>query len=376
MPDTEGHTMDTRGLLITGAGGFLGRFILDRYLRDYPDYTLYLLEHGRFLQKLKDHLAEACPGAEDTGRIRVFEGDITQPGLGLDAGMRDTLREHAVAAIHLAALYHLAAPRDVLMRINVEGTRHMLDFCQELPRLDRFAHISTLAVAGTHTGVFDETDFDVGQSFKNYYEETKFLSEKLVRERMPDFPASIFRPAVVVGHSKTGYIDKVDGPYYLLVAISRHLQFIMPDCGLVKNNIAPVDFVTDGLVDLFEKGENMRGATIALMDPNPMTYNDFLDLACQCWPRSKPLVRVPFTWFRAVAQWSLFETVTGIPWRAFQYGNQEIAYTLPESTRRLASVGIHCPALPNYLHTLVQFFKDHLQDKTIRRGSWQAMLHQ
>lgn len=368
--------MDQRGILITGAGGFLGRFILERYLREYPDYTLHLLEHGPFLEKLRDHLRNACPEAEDSGRVRVFEGDITQPGLGLDGAVRDTLKHTTVAAIHLAALYHLAAPRDVLMRINVEGTRNMLDFCQELPQLERFAHVSTLAVAGTHTGVFDEKDFDVGQSFKNYYEETKFLSEKLVRERMPDFPASIFRPAVVVGNSKTGYIDKVDGPYYLLVAISRHLQFIMPDCGPVKNNIAPVDFVTDGLVDLFERGEDMRGVTIALMDPDPMTYNDFLDLACQCWPKTKPLMRVPFSWFRLIAQWSLFESLTGIPWRAFQYGNQEITYTLPESTRRLAAVGVKCPSLREYLPALVQFFKTHLQDKDIRRGNWKAMLRQ
>ncbi len=366
--------MNERGLLITGAGGFLGHFVLDRYLKEYPEYTLYLLEHGPFLDKLRRHLDDTCPDALPSGRIRIFEGDITCPGLGIEASLRENLKAHVTAVIHLAALYHLAAPRDILMRINVEGTRNMLDFCQDLPLLKRFAHVSTLAVAGTHAGNFDETDFDVGQSFKNYYEETKFLSEKLVRERMPGFPGVIFRPAVVVGHSKTGYIDKVDGPYYLLVAISRHLKFIMPDCGSVKNNIAPVDFVTDGLVDIFEKDSSAKGATIALMDPNPMTYNDFLDHACLCWPRMKPLVRIPFNWFKPVAQLAIFELITGIPWRAFQYGNQEITYTLPESTKRLANVGIKCPPLSEYMEVLVRYFKDHLQDQNLRRGNWKSIL--
>lgn len=364
--------MGERGLLMTGAGGFLGRFILDRYLQAYPEYTLYLLEHGPFLNKLRQYLDTAHPEASE--RIHIIEGDITQPGLGIEAPLREILKAHVTAAIHLAALYHLAAPRDVLMRINVEGTRNMLDFCQALPQLERFAHVSTLAVAGTHTGTFDEHDFDVGQSFKNYYEETKFLSEKLVRERAPELPAVIFRPAVVVGHSKTGYIDKVDGPYYLLVAVSRHLQFIMPDCGTVKNNIAPVDFVTDGLVDVFEKDPDAVGATVALMDPAPLTYNEFLDLGCRHWPRTKPLIRVPFTWFKPFAQLSLFETITGIPWRAFQYGNQEITYTLPESTRRLAEQGLTCPPLTDYIGVLVHYFKTHLQDRAIRRGGWKSIL--
>ena len=366
--------MSERGLLITGAGGFLGRFVLERYLNLYPDCTLYLLEHGPFIHKLRQYLDNAFPEAVTAQRIHLFEGDITQPGLGVEAPLREILRDRVTAAIHLAALYHLAAPRDVLMRINVEGTRNLLDFCQELPRLERLAHVSTLAVAGMHTGTFDEKDFDVGQSFKNYYEETKFLAEKLVRERQPGLPAVIFRPAVVVGHSKTGYIDKVDGPYYLLVAISRHLQFIMPDCGPVKNNIAPVDFVTDGLVDIFEKDPDAIGTTVALMDPNPLTYNEFLDLGCQCWPRMKPLVRVPFTWFSPVARLSVFETITGIPWRAFQYGDQMISYTLPESTRRLANVGLACPPLREYIDVLVRYFKEHLRDRTIRRGNWKSIL--
>ncbi len=365
--------MTDKCLLITGAGGFLGRFILDRYLAEYP-HTLYLLEHGSFIPKLRAYLNDAHPEAEKTGRVRIFEGDITQPGLALDADARADMIEHVTGAYHLAALYHLAAPRDVLMSINVDGTRNLLDFCGELRGLERFAHISTLAVAGTYTGTFADTDFDKGQGFKNYYEETKYLAEKLVRERMGEIPSLIFRPPVVVGHSKTGYIEKVDGPYYLLVTIGRNLHFIMPDCGPVKCHIAPVDFVTDGMVEIFEKDEDAVGRTTCLMDPDPVTYNTFVDLACEHWPKFKPLLRVPYKVMRPLARLSIFEMVSGIPWQAFQYGDQPIEYQFTESTQRLEAVGLRCPRLPDYMDALVRYYKEHLQDATIRRGNWRNTL--
>lgn len=366
--------MSDKGILITGAGGFLGRFVVDRYLNE-TEHALYLLEHGPFLDKLRDHIRKVHPHAEDSGRAVIFSGDITQPGLGLDDALRATLKEKVTGVLHFAALYHLAAPRDVLMRINVEGTRHLLDFCQQLPRFERLGHISTLAVAGTHQGVFDETDFDKGQSFKNFYEETKFLSEKLVRERMNDLPAVIFRPPVVVGHSKTGYIEKVDGPYYLLTAISRNMNWITPDCGEVKCHIGPVDYVTDGIFMVFEHDPGAVGTLCSLMDPNPVTYNQFFDLACEHWPKRKPILRPPFKLLKPLARSSLFEMLAGIPWQAFQYGDQPIEYPLPESTRRLNALGLTCPRLPEYIGNLVAYFKAHLTDQKIRRGNWRNILN-
>lgn len=365
--------MGKRGLLITGAGGFLGKYIVDQYLRNYPNYTLYLLEHGPFLERLNTYLQTTYPDI-DAARIHVFEGDITQPGLSIDDSMRDVLKDTVYAAIHLAAAYHLAIPRDIAFRVNVDGTQHVLDFCQDLPHLERFAHFSTMAIAGNYTGVFDESDFDVGQSFKNYYEETKFLSEKLVRERMPQFPACIFRPAIVIGHSKTGAIDKIDGPYYLFVAISRHLNWVLPDGGTILAHYAPVDFVTEGMVVLFEKDPDNIGRTFMLMDPNPLTLNEFVDLICRHWPKSPPLLRVPHSWMKPLARLPLFELISGIPWQAFQYGGQDIKYTMPETTRRLAALGIRCPSPTEYMPLLIKYFKEHFRDKNIRRGKWDSLI--
>ena len=198
--------MERKTVFITGAGGFLGRQLLTYYLQR-EDRDFVLLEHPSFLERLSTWAASMPNGR----RIRVLEGDITQPGLGISAPLKDELKATVTHAIHLAALYNLSAPRDVSVRVNVDGTRNLLDFLHECPRLERFAHTSTLAVAGDYSGVFSEEDFDKGQRHKNFYEETKFLSEKLVREHSATLPTVILRPAVVVGDSQTGYIEKIDG---------------------------------------------------------------------------------------------------------------------------------------------------------------------
>lgn len=363
--------MADKGVFFTGAGGFLGRFILSHYL-ERDDCDLFLLENGPFCKKLEEFVDAKVPDPEKRKRIRIVEGDITKAGLGMDAPTRDELRGRVTDAIHLAALYNLSAPRDISVRINVDGTRNLLDFLEGAPHFRRLAHTSTLAVAGAHTGTFSEDDFDVGQSFKNFYEETKFLSEKLVRERLDTVPAIILRPAVVVGHSKTGYIEKIDGPYYMFITIKRHLHLVLPDCGRTRCHTAPVDFVTDGFYNLFEKEDAQNGSVFFLMDPAPMLYNDVFDLVCDRWPggRMKTLLRVPPFLLSPIARNSLFEKLTGIPWKAFMYGDQVIEYNVRKSTAALAKHGVRCPPLPSYMEVLLRYFLEHYGDDAIRRERW------
>src|SRR5204862_3895812 len=116
---------------------------------------------------------------------------------------------------HLAAIYDLSVPRELGMRVNVDGTRHVLDFAERCRALRRFQYISTCYVSGHHDGVFRETDLDVGQRLNNFYEETKFLAEVEVRKRS-GLPATVSRPSVVVGDSVTGATQKFDGPYFVM----------------------------------------------------------------------------------------------------------------------------------------------------------------
>ena len=103
------------------------------------------------------------------------------------------------------------------MRINVDGTRNVLDFAQEARNLRRLHYVSTCYVSGRTAGVFTEHDLEKGQSFNNYYEETKYLAEVEVQQRMrAGLPTTIYRPAIVVGDSRTGATQKYDGPYFVI----------------------------------------------------------------------------------------------------------------------------------------------------------------
>ena len=154
-------------------------------------------------------------------------GDLTEPGLGLADGRR--LAADVTEIWHLAAVYDLGVPRDVGMRVNVEGTRNVLRFAEGCPDLRRHHYVSTCYVSGRHCGPFHESDLDVGQAFNNFYEETKFLAEvRWPRPGHGGMPTSVYRPAIVVGDSRTGDTQKFDGPYFLLQWLLRQPQAVRP----------------------------------------------------------------------------------------------------------------------------------------------------
>jgi len=361
--------MADKAVFITGAGGFIGRYLVARYL-EREDCDLYLLEQGRFTWRLRDFLRSAAPDVDQRNRARIIEGDITQPGLGIDEDTLAELKERVTHAIHLAALYNLSAPRDVSMRVNVEGTRNVLNLLGGLPNLARLGYMSTVAISGDHAGgLYTEEDFDKGQGFKNYYEESKFEAEKLVRERRDAIPTVIFRPTIVVGDSKTGAIEKVDGPYYALTMIARNLHLVGVKSGATKCHIAPIDYVADAFYAIFED-DDTSGKVYCLGDPNPMAYDAFLDLACERWGKIKTLIKLPPGIMRPVVRLPYFHEITGVTPEAFEYSVHPIEYPVVNALAALEKHGIACPPVRSYIDVMIQYFREHLRDAKIRRGDW------
>ena len=360
--------MVEQAVFFTGAGGFIGRYILAHYL-ERGDCDLYLLENGRFCKRLKEYLDAGTPDPARRARARVIEGDITAVGLGLDPALRDELKERVTHVIHLAALYNLSAPREVSMRVNVEGTRNVLDFASGLKQLKRLGYMSTVAISGDYSGVYSEEDFDKGQRFKNYYAETKFLTEKVVRERRDGIPTVICRPTIVVGHSKTGAIEKIDGPYYGLTVILRRLHLVTVDTGQTKCHIAPVDYVADAFHAIFED-ESAPGKVYCLGDPNPLTYTEFYDLACERLGRIKPLIRLPASIMRPVVRMPFSFEITGVTAEAFEYSVNPVEYPVTNAQAVVSKRGIACPSVPSYIDAMLSYFRQHYHDPRVRRGDW------
>ncbi|HSP35304.1 MAG TPA: SDR family oxidoreductase, partial [Thermoanaerobaculia bacterium] len=187
-------------IFLTGFPGFLGSELLPRLLRREPGLRARLLVQPKFAPLARERAASLG------NRVEIVEGDITK---------RLTVSADDVVEIwHLAAIYDLGVQREFAMRVNVDGTRNVLEFAQRCASLRRFHYFSTCYVSGRYDGTFRETDLERGQTFNNYYEETKYLAEVDVQSRMrAGLPATIYRPSIVVGDSATGATQKYDGPY-------------------------------------------------------------------------------------------------------------------------------------------------------------------
>jgi thioester reductase-like protein len=356
-----------RSILFTGFPGFIGQHLVSLLLED-PDVTLYLLVERRFLKKAGGLLAAFGAQAK---RTRIVVGDITRENLGIEPAERVELEREITVIYHLAAVYSLNVPRDVAYRVNLNGTQRILDFAKELPKFRRLNYFSTCFVAGNRHGTVLEEELDRGQTFKNYYEETKFLAEKEVRARMTEIPTAIFRPGVVIGDSRSGEIDKYDGPYYLIrafVELERRgrLPFLGPVLGLARSrcpfHLVPVDYLVEAVRAIAARADS-TGRTFQVVDPSPLSFDRIFDLLMKHFGVSPPPVRLPIGWVKLFFQIPGVEQYSRIPLQVFDYAETEIRFDSSNTLAMLRGTGISCPRLFSYFGTIVNWVRRHPEIK-------------
>ncbi len=331
-------------ILFTGYPGFLGSALLPRVLRRAPDVNAVCLVQPKFVPLARERAAEFGD------RVRIAEGDITSP---------IQLPPNIDEIYHLAAIYDLSVGRDAGMRVNVDGTRQMLDFAERCPSLRRFHYMSTCYVSGRYKGLFREEDLDVGQRFNNFYEETKFLAEVEVRSRS-GLPVTIYRPSIVVGDSQTGATQKFDGPYFVIQWILRQPRVaFLPVVGRPSKhhfNVVPRDFIIEAIDLLSTK----NGMYYQLADPNPLTVDEIIDIIAHSTGHT--IIRIPLP--TAVAKITI-DHVPGayrlmrIPSPAVDYFTHPTTYDTTNAQRDLAGSGVAVPRFSDYAPRLVAFVRDH-----------------
>ncbi|MEA2427301.1 MAG: hypothetical protein QOF37_929, partial [Thermoleophilaceae bacterium] len=234
-------------IFLTGFPGFIGSRLAGRLLSEDGEVRIAALVEP----KMAGRAREAAGRLDGGDRIEVIEGDISKFDLGIPHEQWERLRAETTAAYHLAAIYNLAVPLDIAQQVNVEGTGNVLNLLRKAERLERLNYVSTAYVAGDRHGVVYEHELNLGQRFKNHYESTKFQAEVWVRSLMDEIPTTVYRPAIVVGDSKSGETQKFDGPYYMLrtvaVAAARHMPIPQFGAANAPFNVVPVDFVLDAL---------------------------------------------------------------------------------------------------------------------------------
>ena len=226
---------------ITGASGFIGRRLVTKLLERKG--TVYILMRKGSLDKLESMRAGWGAKAD---RVKVINGDLAKPKMGVSRTNLTNLKGKITHVFHLAAIYDLTVDADSQYTANVEGTRNAIRFADAVDA-GCFHHVSSIAAAGLYNGIFREDMFEEAEKLDNPYFRTKHDSEAVVRHECKT-PWRVYRPGMVVGDSRSGEMDKIDGPYYFFKLIQKmraSMPAWMPTIGIEggRINVVPVDVV-------------------------------------------------------------------------------------------------------------------------------------
>jgi NAD(P)-dependent dehydrogenase (short-subunit alcohol dehydrogenase family) len=368
---------------VTGATGFIGRHLVERLLAREGDIHVLVREGSR--DKLERWAGEP--------RIKPVIGDLTQPHLGLDDAQRQALRGRVDHFFHLAAIYDMTAEDERNAQLNVGGTQNAVDLADELA-VGRFHHISSIAVAGLYDGgIFDEDMLDEGQRLPHPYHRTKFEAEKLVRERLRR-PWRVYRPSLVVGDSRTGEMDKIDGPYYFFKAIQRIRHYLPEWFPLVSvewgwTNLVPVDYVA-AAVDHIAHADGLDGQAFHIVDPKGQRVGDVMNVFAGAAHAPHAVMRIDRRATQNLPKGVLsfamklpalkqiraqFLADLGVPEEILDHMTLSCRFDARDTRRALRGTGIEVPPLESYADKLWDFWERRLDPDLHRDRSFEGAVN-
>jgi NAD(P)-dependent dehydrogenase (short-subunit alcohol dehydrogenase family) len=361
------------GYFVTGATGFIGRNLVERLLR--REGEIYVLVRAGSRGRLEE--LRTAWGA-DGARVVPIAGDLTQPGLGVSEEDLLSMRGEIDHFFHLAAIYDITAKAAVQELANVEGTRHALELAGALDA-GVFHQVSSIAAAGLYRGRWREDMFDEAERLDNNpYFRTKHESERLVREESPR-PWRVYRPGIVVGDSRTGEIDKIDGPYYFFKALQRARRLLpawLPTVGVEGGeiNIVPVDYVA-AAIDHIAHQPDLDGRAFHLTDPNPRTAGEVINLFAKAADAPQMTVRLDTDItepavgaLRGALRWlppakgalKLTLERVGLPPEVLAYVDYPTTFDSSGAQAALAGSGIEAPPLESYAARVWDYWERNL----------------
>lgn len=369
---------------VTGATGFIGKRLVKKLLARKGSIVYFLMREAS-----RDKVPALLEywGATKTRAIAVF-GDLRETKLGVSKDDLKLLSKNIDHFFHLAAVYDLKADADEQMAVNVEGTRNTVALANAIGA-KCLHHVSSIAAAGLYEGIFREDMFDEAENLDHPYFATKHESEKIVRNEAK-VPFRIYRPGMVVGDSKTGEMDKIDGPYYFFKLIQRIRQMLppwMPMIGLEggRINIVPVDYVVNAM-DYIAHQDKLNGKCFHLTDPEPMRVGDVLNTFARAAhaptmslrinaallgfiPKSVKKGMMSLTPVRRVRAAIMKDL--GLPDDLMQFVNYPTRFDNRDTFNALKGSGISCPRLDDYADRIWDYWERNLDpalfiDHTLR----------
>ncbi len=368
---------------VTGATGFIGRFLVQSLLQKGKG-TVYVLVRPKSIGKL-DELREFW-GKDSLKRVVPIKGDLGQPKLGVAKADLTKLKGKVKHFYHLGAVYDLEASAEAMEKANITGTKGALEFAEAV-NAGCFHLVSSIAAAGLYRGTFTEDMFEEAEELDHPYHRTKHDSEAMVRAN-GRIPFRVYRPGAVLGHSQTGFIDKIDGPYYFFKALQRlreswprWIPLVGVEGGYI--NVVPVDFVVDALVHLSHQPK-LDGRCFHLTDPKVRRVGEMLnvfaraahapEMAFRLDPKVFAMVPEPVT--QSVVRSKPIQNVFNqllrdlqVPRSVLQFINYPTRFDSAATSRLLDKAKIRVPPLEDYAWRLWDYWERHLDpDLSIDRS--------
>lgn len=349
-----------RTVLVTGFPIYIARRLV-RELVLAGDHVL-VLHREKFARDVEPFVSElnAEAAAVGSGRAEPLWGDILDLDLGLSGPELRRIQDEVEEVHHLAALQYLGGETRKMRLVNVEGLREMLEVALGMKKLQRFCHWSTAFVAGDRDGVVLEAELDVGQRHRNRFEASKAEAERLARAAMAKLPITIFRPAILVGDSETGEVQRFDGPYILMNAIVNapaNVAVPLPADGRFPLHLVPADYVVRAAAALARHPDAV-GATFHLVDPEPLSAHDFFCAVADAAGRPRPTTFLPRGFSRAVLGLPGVRSLVPQERTFVEWFDTDVRFDDRGAKALLGPLGIRPPPVHSYVDVLVRYVRE------------------